>query len=255
MDEFEKMMSEINESTAKMIAELKASRQFDPAILNAFKNDVTELISIKHEYADKLSELRASVEKEVVRLEYSKGGETIHRGYYCPSPVLDLIVGGKKRGRLFKKKIPEFGSYSYEYGFDKDDRLIRVKGINEFTTPNSRFDEEYLIYRKNIVYGVEFDHLGKLHVVSKCAYNNGNIIKYEQSVCWMEIDADLYYEEYTYENNKLSEVHVFYNIEPLLGIYSESRYLVDQDEDAKIIRLTGGKIVNDVWQKDVYEIR
>ena len=26
---------------------------------------------------------------DVVRTEYARGGETIHRGYYCPSPVLE----------------------------------------------------------------------------------------------------------------------------------------------------------------------
>lgn len=253
MDEFKKMMAEIKESTAKLVDKLKASRHFDPALLDAFKNDVAELISIKHEYADKLYELRSSAEKEVIRFEYSKGGETISRGYYCPSPILDLIVGGMKRGKLFKKKIPQFGNYSYEYGFNND-RLIRIKGINEFTTPDSRFDEEYLIYVKDVVYGVEFDNLGELHIVTKCTYENGNLIQYQQSVCSIEELADLHYEEYTYKNNMLSEVSIF-NVEPSMGFYSESRYLVDQDEDAKITRLTGGEIVNGEWQKDVYEFR
>lgn len=255
MDEFEKMMAELYESAAELANEIKASRHFDPAMLEAFKYDVAELISIKHEYANKLPELRASAEKEIVRLEYSKGGEVIHRGYYCPSPVLDLVVGGMKRGRLFKKKIPHFGSYSYEYGFDKDNRLIRVKGVNEFTTPDSRFDEEYLIYREDIVYGVEFNNLGELNVVSKCVYNDGNIIKYERSSCNMEELADLYVEEYTYENNKLVEVHQFYNITLSMGLYSENRFLVDQDQNGKIIRLTGGEIVNGEWQKNVFEFK
>jgi hypothetical protein len=39
-------------------------------------------------------------------------------------------------------------------------RLLRVKGVNEFTTPDSGFNEEYLIYIGDVVYGLEFDNLG-----------------------------------------------------------------------------------------------
>lgn len=243
MDEFDKMMAEMHEYIADTLSELKKIHHFDPAVLNAFKEDVAELINIKHIYANKRSQLRSKAEKEIVRLEYSKGGETIHRGYFCPSPVFDLIVGGAKRGRLYKRK-PAPGKYSYEYGFNKDDKLIRSKGIYD----------EYLIYNEamDIVYGVGFDNRGEINEVSKCSYDNGNMIKYERCLCWIEENADLHYEEYKYENNKLSEVMYFNGI-PEMGFYSEYRYLVNQDEGGKIIRLTGGEVVNGEWRKNVYE--
>lgn len=244
MDEFDKMMAEMHEAFAETLTELKKLHHFDPAVLNAFKEDVAELINIKHIYANKRSQLRSKAEKEIVRLEYSKGGETIHRGYFCPSPVFDLIVGGAKRGRLYKRK-PAPGKYTYEYGFDKDDKLIRCKGLNE----------EYLIYNEamDIVYGVGFHNTGEINEVSKCSYDNGNMIRYERSLCWLEEFADLHHEEYIYENNRLTEVTMFYNVQPSMGFYSECRYLVEQIEGGKITRLTGGEVVNGEWQQDVYE--
>ncbi|QIZ08579.1 hypothetical protein HFZ78_19230 [Priestia megaterium] len=244
MDEFENMMAEFNDWLVDAKKKIKDSVQIDLSKLDAFVKDIAELVSIKQKYADKLLELRTAAEEKIVRLEYSKGGETIHRGYYCPSPVLDLIIGGMKRGRLFKKKKPEFGNYSYEYGFDKDGRLLRVKGVNEFTTPDSRFDEEYLIYIDEIVYGLEFDNLGELVAVSKCIYENEKLMKYERSICGMEKFADLHYEEYTYESNRLSEVDLCFHINPQLELYEEERLSVEHDEDGNIIRLISDKIVD-----------
>ncbi|WP_374967151.1 hypothetical protein [Lysinibacillus sp. RS5] len=255
MDEFENIMAEFNDWLVDAKKQIKNSGQIDQSKLDAFVKVIAVLVSIKQKYADKLLELRSAAEEKIVRLEYSKGGEIIHRGYYCPSPVLDLIVGGMKRGRLFKKKKPEFGNYSYEYGFDKAGRLLRVKGVNEFTTPDSRFDEEYLIYIDDIVYGLEFDNSSELVVVSKCIYENEKLMKYERSGCWMEEFADLQYEEYKYENNWLSEVDYFYNISPLLESYEEQRLRVEHDEVGNIIRIIGSTIVKGKSETHIYNVK
>ena len=225
-DEFENddWLVELNE-------QIRGSVEKDPVKLDTFTNINTELQSIKKKYADKLPDLRTAAEEQVVKLEYSKGGESIHRGYYCPSLVLDLVVGGLNRGRLFKRKIPEFGDYSYEFGFDKDGKLLRIKQVNNFTTPDSHFDEEYLIYLKDIVYGLEFDYLGKLIGVSRCFYDNGNLTKYERT-CHDDLD----YEEYIYDSNRLSEVNRFFNIVPSLKLYEEEKLHVEHDEDGNISR-------------------
>ncbi|WHY94586.1 hypothetical protein QNK12_14440 [Neobacillus cucumis] len=249
MDEFENMMAEFNDWLGDAKNKIKASVQIDPSKLDAFVKIIAELVSIKQKYADKLSELRTVAEEKIVKLEYSKGGETIHRGYYCPSPVLDLIIGGMKRGRLFKKKKPEFGNYSYEYGFDKDGRLLRVKGVNEFTTPERNYNEEYLLYNDYTISGVEFDNTGDIVAVSRCTYENNNIVKYERSVCSLPQYADLYLEEYAYENNLLSEVRTF-DVTPRIEIYNEQKYKIELNENGKIVNLIGGFINNGVWEQD-----
>jgi hypothetical protein len=216
--------------------------------LNEFKGIISELGCIRNEYEEQLLRLRTLTEKEIVNVQYSKGGETLHRGYYCPSPVLDLIVGGLKRGKLYKRK-PDFGRYSYEFCFDSNNRLILVKGVNEFTTPDSNYNEEYLLYNDDTTSGVEFDHTGDIVAVSRCTYENNKIVKYERSVCSLPQYADLYMEEYAYENNLLSEVKTF-EVTPRIEIYEEQKYKVELNENGKIVKLIGGFIKNGVWEQD-----
>jgi hypothetical protein len=116
--------------------------------------------------------------------------------------------------------------------------LLRVRGVNEFTTPYSRFDEEYLIYKNDIVCGIEFDNMGQIEAVSRCTYENEKIIKYERCVGGTPQFADLYYEEYFYEQNKLSEVTTF-NVTPQVEIYEEQKYKVELNENGKIVKLIG----------------
>ncbi|MDQ8739434.1 hypothetical protein [Paenibacillus sp. LHD-38] len=251
MDEFEKMMAEFDEWAEDAKVQLEASGRIDSSKLNAFVSIIEELVQIKHEYADRLTQLRTSAEEKIVRHAYSKGGIVIYRGFYCPSPVLDLVVGGMKRGRLFKKKIPKLGEYSYEYGFDQDEKMLRVKRANEFEgeIPENIFDEEYLIYVGNVEYGLQFNYLGGLDAVSRCTYENGKLMKYEQCYCGMEEFADLHYEEYRYEDDLLSEVDFFGNITPRLGLYEENRLHVEYDDDGNIVRIIISEMVDGEFKK------
>jgi hypothetical protein len=229
-------------------------KDIDTNKIEEFTECISDLINIKNYYTDKLPELKSLAEKETVRFEYSKGGLTIHRGFYCPSPVYDLIVGNCKRGRLLKKK-PDFPKYTYEYSFDKDNNLMRASKINELATQNNQYNEEFLIYNNNIVYGMEFGNRGEIDVVSRCTYNKENIIAYERSLCTIDEYADLHYEKYKYENDVLSEVTVFFGVVPQFGLYTESKYLLERDENGKVVRLIGGEVINNNWNKRGYDIK
>jgi hypothetical protein len=91
--------------------------------------------------------------------------------------------------------------------------------------------------------------MGEINTVSRCTYENGNFIKYERSVCGTQQYADLYYDEYSYKDNMLSEVSIF-NVTPQIDIYEEQKYKVDVDENGKIVKLIGGFIKNEVWEQD-----
>ena len=43
--------------------------------------------------------------EKVMYKEYALNGETIHRGYYCPSPIRDIVISNCNRGRLLKGSI------------------------------------------------------------------------------------------------------------------------------------------------------
>lgn len=235
---------------SEIFEQIKNKYKSDPEKLNKLKEVMAELQSIGKEYSNKFLQLQNIVGKEVARKEYSKGGEMMPRGYYCPSPVFEYVAGNVKRGILVKK-FPVSGKYSYEYGFDKNDKLIRIKSSTEF---EGCFYEEYLSYiNESIVYSFEFGIHGNLNQVSKCTYENGKIIKYERGLYsdYKDID-DLFSEHYSYENNKLSEVNMYYNFIMDIGVFTKSRYLIDLDDNGNIIRLTGGDIVNGEWEKRVF---
>ncbi|MFX3674773.1 MAG: hypothetical protein ACE3JQ_10035 [Paenisporosarcina sp.] len=149
------------------------------------------------------------------------------------------------------KRKPEFGKYSYEYGFNKNGLLVGIKGVNEFTTPVSHFDEEYLIYNKDIVYSVELTNTRQLDMVSKYTYDNGNIVKYERSLVVLEERADLWFERYHYINKRLSEVSIF-QVTPSIELYEEQKYKVELNEERNVVKLIGGFVNNGVWEQDIF---
>lgn len=61
--------------------------------------------------------------------QYTIGGETLHRGYYCPSLIKDIVIGNCNRGRLVRntKKAKKI---TYEYGIcDNQLSLNGMEGI------------------------------------------------------------------------------------------------------------------------------
>lgn len=71
---------------------------------------------------------KVSMQKEMItHMKYGVGGLNLYRGYYNPSPILDLVVGNCSRGRLTKKYNVNVDDYLY--GFDHDNNLIFVAGI------------------------------------------------------------------------------------------------------------------------------
>ena len=74
-----------------------------------------------NKYCKRYEEIDANFSGTPSRYEYccgSRGG--IHRGYYCPSLIEDIVVGGVNRGR---RVIHPRSNYQFRYGFDSDNRL------------------------------------------------------------------------------------------------------------------------------------
>ncbi len=162
---------------------------------------------IYRNYENKLDYFYNQAENQVVKKEYARGGECIHRGFYCPSPVLDIIVGNCKRGKLVKKprKQPD-----YEYWFDSHNRLILSKQryIENSIPPII----ELIFYNSNCINSVlyqknEFNSQYKFNIslLTKCVFENELIKSYDCA----ELNAHLINNK---EINNLS--NIFYsNIE------------------------------------------
>lgn len=145
-----------------------------------FEQLCDEYLALREQYNNSFEELNRAAEEKVVRREYAKGGEVVHRGAYFPG-MLDLIIGGMNRGRLLKKP-PKDNHYNYEYLFDADDRLICVKSYAS-DLKYRLTDIEFLIHKDDEVLSLIFerhiDDTWLIHGMSKCKYRNGLLLRYE----------------------------------------------------------------------------
>ena len=139
----------------------------------------------------KKQELQNSLVANAVREEKSKGGECIHRGYYCPSLIEDIIIENCKRGKLCKENDPKA---TYTHYFDRDNRHIATRqqeGNIVYT--------EYISCGENKSLGIMFDGAEELASIAECEYDErGRILKYIFVLCnptddeVMEYNKELY---------------------------------------------------------------
>lgn len=176
------------------------------------------LFNLYDKYLYSYNELRKRALAETYCTEYAKGGETLHRGYYCPSPVYDLIVGNANRGRLLKRR--PVVNYDYIYYLNKARQIIMVDGFT--TWENGRktlYTREFVIYQDDVEISVEYKldyFLGYIHMYSAslCDYEAEKLRAYrrlcmaaycrDDGSCYAERDSyTLYAEDYEYDDSGL----------------------------------------------------
>lgn len=202
-------MFEINE-TPECIEMVKERRNKELK-LNEFmlseKNRLTEKVDY---YTPLLKNLRDLALKSAVRKEYSNNENGIYRGYYCPSPVDDLIIGGCRRGKLLKR-ITKGTNPDREYLFDSNNRLVAVNSLLDWKAVHT----EVLIYEDNLVTGIDIDNYdNSISEISECTYNSDNKIK---SFLTASISSnktikttieEIELEKYSYDESGLNEAEI-----------------------------------------------
>ena len=175
---------------------------FKDIISEVSKMDIGEYCKNKCEYYNSLLEVNSAkynefyyhVTKDITKKEYGSKGDVIHRGYYCPSPVQDIVIGNSKRGKLTKNK-KRFLSTGYEYGFDKNNRLIYVRCIETSSI-------EFIEYKENYSIGYEFnisESKPQLQSINECFFDHlGRIILYINAFCPIDKFKELHYEQFEY---------------------------------------------------------
>ncbi len=118
------------------------------------------------------NQMAAYQEATVHHEEYAVQCKYIHRGYYCPSPVVELIVGRIKRGKLLKRRTAR-SRIAYRYVFCDSKRIHYVERFCE----NGTRIPEYLVYDGDCVYGFTVED-GKLTEITKEIYENGRIVRF-----------------------------------------------------------------------------
>lgn len=218
--------------------------------LHEFESTYAYYLNLRNLYMDKLEDFRNEVAKNGAYKQYSKGGKTIHRGYYYPGLVLDLIAIGASRGKLYKR-MPKNAKYSYEYTFDKNGKMIKSLKRSE---GNCSPTEEYFVYEKDAIISLIFNH--GLEYISKCDFKDDKLIRYTflrfTTTNLLGYDC----EEYSYENGllKISDIYNVFIYKNLSHII-HNRQIFERDEEGYIDHYIGGKVENgEMIEPDIYEV-
>lgn len=133
------------------------------------------------------------------RVELCANSRYLHRGFYCPSPVLDLLVTNARRGRILKRPT-ERSNITNRYVYDTSGRLI----FTENYINGKMVSSEYLKYYENVVYGITIGMSGRIICASEeryansciesyqCAYYSGNG---ENTICYRMDGENYQYDE------------------------------------------------------------
>lgn len=202
-------MFEINE-TPECIEMIKERRNKELKLNDFMLSEKNRLAEKVDYYTPLLKNLRELAEKSAVRKEYSNNENGIYRGYYCPSPVDDLIIGGCRRGKLLKR-ITKRTNPEREYLFDSNNRLVAVNSLLDWKAVHT----EVLIYEDNLVTGIDIDNYdNSVSEISECTYGSDNKIK---SFLTASISSnktikttieEIGLEKYSYDKSSLNEVEI-----------------------------------------------
>lgn len=162
---------------------------------------------IKNEYSSKCREIFSDLSRHISKKEYASVSE-LHRGYYCPDIISDIVIGNCHRGKLYKR-LTSKTKPCFEYGFDEDNRLI-VVNFPEYD------DHEIILYNGDSTLGILFSddrHNQNIEInsVCKCIYDDKMRIKeYELATFWGGGDLDeLTVEKYSYNEIGIKSVDYF----------------------------------------------
>lgn len=130
------------------------------------------------------------------REELGSRSKHLHRGVYCPSPVLDILITNSKRGRILVKPS-ERSHITNRYVYDTEDRLLYIDSYID----DRMISSEYLLYQNNIVYGVTVGMNGRLMSVTEEEYAGGKLQSYiwafysgeELNLNCNQMDCEKYY--------------------------------------------------------------
>lgn len=198
--------------------------------------------------SEKYNEFYSRVTKNITKKEYGSKGDVIHRGYYCPSPVQDIVIGNSKRGKLTKNRKRVL-STGYEYGFDKNNRLICVRCIETSSI-------EFIEYKENYSIGYEFDiseSKPQIQSINECFFDDlGRIILYINAFRQIDKFKELQYEQFEYSEFGIC---IDYFVNYIYGIVSYKGYVFHHNKDGYLSSFDIVSLNDKSKENETYSIR
>ena len=151
--------------------------------------------ALARKYQAGAGEMYRQMKGKTARTEYGTGGECLHRGFYCPSKIFDIVVGNVGRGKVTKQP-PTLRQADFVYGFDGENRMITVD------SPDSC---ELILHQEQQECGITLDKSGGVGAISECCFDADRILSY----CRYLLDPytgkviERTQEQYQYEQDQL----------------------------------------------------
>lgn len=194
--------------------------------------DCQRLAETANLYKDRCQLLYDELSNSVNKYEFSSGGEVLHRGYYCPSPIIDIVVGNGKRGKNIKA-LNAKSKPTYRYGFDSQNNLILVDilHLNE---------KEIIISNGNIETGICFSNDFGITALSESHYEN-QIVSYVYcsyssfANCVGDYRKEVY--QYSSEGLEVFDMFYFFNNKHA-PILQHEQYHFQHDDNGYISKYT-----------------
>lgn len=152
------------------------------------------------EYGSKQNELDVLLKNEISYTEHCVGSNK-DIGYYISNPVIDIVIGGIKRGRLIKNSNTKL-RITHDYMFDSKNNLRYVKG---YLT-----GDVYFLITDNEVWGLRYNsYVEKIDYILYEEYTD-NKLSFRMSFCCVE-DCNIIYDAFIfiYNENRLAETVMF----------------------------------------------
>lgn len=145
------------------------------------KKECDRLTYIAQQLYGNIDDVKASVAQAMVRTELAAGGN-IHRGVYCPSPILDIIIGNISRGRILKRATSS-SNVSHQFQFDRDGTLLATKSLGA-NVPDTI---EYIVHQGDRIYGLTVDPYYGLTYISEEIFSDHKLMHYRYAnLIWEE---------------------------------------------------------------------
>lgn len=224
---------------------------YKPDILNNpdFDSVVNQTYSIIKKYRSDYTTLLEKCTKNTFKILYNQGGGNLYRGYYCPSPIQDIVVSNCKRGKLYST-APLV--YDYKFHFNSDNQLISAFLHDENVTIDTF---EYIFYLPDTCIGVQFFASGHISNITISKYQHSKIIQFNLiALSWQSDDVfsilSIHMENYQYKDGKLkyTEEKKFYSSIPFI-IKQEYEFFHDDNGYLNSYKMMDGN--NHVYQHKI----
>lgn len=198
-------------------------------ICYSLQQETTRLIDIGIDLYNRLQHIESNALCFTSIIENEVGGySNLHRGFYCPSPVFDLVIGNVRRGRILKRPNKS-SKFTHRFGFSETGDLLFCETI---LNGNVVFTE-YIIYQCNSIYGITVTSDYTLAKVSEECYHDGKLLHYSFADILPEQEGIVcfnYHKElYTYDSIGLKSC-VWKSFMPYTKTFEEELYVFEREE-------------------------